>query len=61
MRCRACNELLNDRESTRKSSNTGEFLDLCDICIKGTGIGYVESVYRDELEQIEENLSGDED
>ena len=32
MRCLACNKLLSDFESTRKSSETGEFLDLCNYC-----------------------------
>lgn len=32
MRCRACNRNLSNRESTRKSITTGEYLDLCDWC-----------------------------
>jgi len=32
MRCLACNKLLNDRESTRKYSTSGTFIDLCDHC-----------------------------
>lgn len=32
MRCCACNRLLNDFESTRKSKTTGEYLDLCNKC-----------------------------
>lgn len=32
MRCKACNVSLNDFESTRKSKNTGEYLDLCNTC-----------------------------
>lgn len=32
MRCIACNSELTDYESTRKSSTTGEFLDLCNTC-----------------------------
>ena len=31
MRCRACNTVLNDYESTRKDSNDG-FVDLCNHC-----------------------------
>ena len=53
MRCLACNDLLTDREATRKSSVTGAFIDLCDNCIGGTGISYSESIYSDELEKIE--------
>ena len=32
MRCIACNKNLSDFESTRKSAETGEFLDLCNDC-----------------------------
>lgn len=32
MRCIACNKNLNDFESTRKSTITGEYLDLCNTC-----------------------------
>lgn len=32
MRCKACNTALTDYESTRKSIQTGEFLDLCNAC-----------------------------
>ena len=32
MRCIACNKMLSDFESTRKSTETGEFLDLCNFC-----------------------------
>ena len=31
MRCRACNTVLNDYESTRKDSEDG-FVDLCNHC-----------------------------
>lgn len=34
MRCAACDCLLSDDESTRKSRVTGEYLDLCDHCIE---------------------------
>ena len=34
MRCKACNKALTDFESTRKSSVTEEFLDLCNTCYK---------------------------
>ena len=32
MRCIACNRALSEFESTRKSSVTGEYLDLCNNC-----------------------------
>ena len=34
MRCRACNKQLNDNESVYKDSETGEYLDMCNICIR---------------------------
>ena len=32
MRCLSCNAELNDFESTRKSAETNEFIDLCNEC-----------------------------
>ena len=32
MRCVACNAVLTDFEATRKSANTGEYIDLCNKC-----------------------------
>ena len=32
MRCCACDRNLSDFESTRKSRETGEYLDLCNKC-----------------------------
>lgn len=32
MRCLACNKALSEFEATRKSTETGEFLDLCNYC-----------------------------
>lgn len=32
MRCRSCNEALNDFESTRKYAGTNIFVDLCNSC-----------------------------
>lgn len=32
MRCLSCNAALTDFESTRKSANTGQFIDLCNHC-----------------------------
>lgn len=42
MRCCCCNNLLTDFEATRKSASTGDFLDLCNGCIKGLGISTVD-------------------
>lgn len=34
MRCVSCNNLLSDREASRKGIFSGEYLDLCDGCIR---------------------------
>ena len=33
MHCKACDKLLTNYESTRKSKTTGEYLDLCSHCL----------------------------
>ena len=33
-RCISCNRNLNNMEATRRHAETGEFLDLCDRCLK---------------------------
>jgi len=32
MRCKACNKVLSDYESTRKGLETKEYIDLCNHC-----------------------------
>jgi len=32
MRCYCCDKILSDFESTRKSVNTGDYLDMCNKC-----------------------------
>ena len=34
MRCLACNKELTEFEATRKSEQTGEFIDLCNDCYR---------------------------
>lgn len=34
MHCRCCDKLLTDIESTRKHKETGEYLDICNVCLK---------------------------
>lgn len=34
MRCLACNKALSDFEATRKSTQTGEYIDLCNTCYR---------------------------
>ena len=57
MRCLSCNKNLSDFESTRKSANTGEYLDLCNTCF--SEIQYdVDAIVRDDLrdnESLEED------
>lgn len=33
MKCLECDAILTDKEATRKSKQTGEFLDICDECL----------------------------
>ena len=40
MRCRACNDILEDNELTKKDHH-GQFLDTCNVCLK--------SIYKSEL------------
>lgn len=57
MRCLSCNCNLNDRESTRKSLNTGEYLDLCDSCLSETDIIVSDSSYEEWEEEDDEYFS----
>lgn len=59
MRCLSCNKILSDFESTRKSANTGEYLDLCNSCF--SDIQYdVDAVVREDLRE-DEQVSEDDD
>lgn len=53
MRCSACNVILNTQESTRKFTNSGEFVDLCNKCFNtiSDDIQYTENDY----EEIEDD------
>jgi len=33
MKCRCCDQLLNDYESVRKDPESGEYLDTCSYCV----------------------------
>lgn len=33
MRCKICDSILNDYETTRKDPTSGEYLDTCSYCI----------------------------
>ena len=55
MRCKACNVELNDFESTRKSTTTGEFLDLCNTCY-GSVKNDVQAIERYDLMDVQDEL-----
>lgn len=56
IRCLSCNCNLNDRESTRKSLNTGEYLDLCNSCLSETDIIVSDSPYEEWNEEDDEYI-----
>ena len=66
MRCLACNKVLNDFESTRKSATTGEYVDLCNHCFHDVEFD-INSLEREDLRNEEdmedqfemEDLTGD--
>lgn len=55
MRCLSCDEALTDSESVRKSSNTGEFLDLCNACF--STISEDIATYDDQEENYDQNTT----
>lgn len=56
MRCLSCDCNLNDREATRKSINTGEYLDLCNHCLAETDIVVSDSPYEEWNEEDDEYI-----
>ncbi|CAB4147281.1 hypothetical protein UFOVP507_20 [uncultured Caudovirales phage] len=48
MRCYCCNKVLSDYESTRKSINTGNYLDMCNRCY-GTISNEILAIERSDL------------
>lgn len=57
MRCLSCDRRLNDRESTRKYSSSGTFIDLCNRCFAyiADEVPSVDEDGFDPLEFIEED------
>lgn len=49
MRCYCCNNLLTDYESTIKSVNTNDFLDMCLKCLKTVK---EDVLYRDRIDLL---------
>ena len=60
MRCVACNKLLSDFESTRKSVTTGEYLDLCNHCFH-TIQSDAPSTEREDLRDDDDTIYDDDD
>ena len=61
MRCKACDISLTDYEATRKSSRSGEFLDLCNTCYKSINddievIANPENINYQDYVDFEDNL-----
>lgn len=55
MRCVACDARLSEVEATRKSVNTGEYLDLCNHCYH-TIDDDVNALERTDLEHDEDTI-----
>ena len=54
MRCYCCNKALSDYEATRKSVQTGQFLDMCNKCY-GSISNDVLSIERTDLRHEDED------
>jgi len=53
MRCYCCNAPLNDYEATRKSSTTGQYLDMCTSCYKEVEDVFIEQEEKEEQKSLE--------
>jgi hypothetical protein len=62
MRCQCCNKNLNDYESTRKHSITGQYLDTCNNCLSEINSihGEIPCTVRHDLAQYED-INDDDD
>jgi len=54
MRCYCCNKALSDYEATRKSVQTGNFLDMCNKCY-GSISGDILAIERTDLRHEDED------
>lgn len=61
MRCLSCDTALTDFESTRKYSDTGEFVDLCNFCFKEIKETIAVQERYDLMEEADELADFDED
>lgn len=59
--CQACNNPLNDRESTRKYIDREEYIDLCHKCTLDAGILYRENQFLKDNHDDEEYIPSDEE
>ncbi len=64
MRCRACNDVMTDYESTVRSIHTREYIGLCKHCLNTVsdqviGVGNISLMT--EMDDIGESLGTDED
>jgi len=60
MRCKSCDAVLSEYESSMKSAETKEFLDLCVNCTKDAGIhSYGNTSLMHEYEDYPEDLDLD--
>jgi len=57
MRCLACNNALSNKESTRRSVLTNEFMDICDHCLVDMDIDTYVNPYFDD-DNTDENQEG---
>jgi len=62
MRCVCCNKNLSDKESTRKAVNTGEYLDMCDVCFSTVAeeFPYIEGHGKGPSGKEEDNIDDEE-
>jgi hypothetical protein len=44
MHCTCCDKELTDFEATRKHSETGEYLDMCNGCFRASGLANIIAV-----------------
>ena len=60
MRCQACNKLLSEFESTRKSVTYEDYLDLCNECYPHIRVD-VKAIERQDLMSIDDEVDSDDD
>lgn len=58
MKCLSCDKVLSNKEATRKSALTGEFIDLCDDCFSTIAENVEVIEGRDIQDDNDEELAG---